>query len=150
MHLQQEANLADTLSPNERRRLALDALTAERSVLRAYREPHRVRESTWLRVHDAAARLGLPVPPQRAAESAPKFDQKRAVADGGPKVAIWTTTGGSSVAAVVAPSEQPSNSPLAGCEVPSKVRANVSGASSRRELASNPRRTHRQPASKSP
>lgn len=56
--------MAHTLSPHERRRLALDALTAERSVVRAYREPHRIRESTRLRIREAAARLGLPAPPE--------------------------------------------------------------------------------------
>ena len=53
----------DTLTPNQRRRLALDALTADRSVLRAYREPGRVRESTRLRIRQAALRLDLPPPP---------------------------------------------------------------------------------------
>lgn len=87
MHLQQEANLADTLSPNERRRLALDALTAERSVLRAYREPHRVRESTWLRIRDAAARLDLPVPPERSSGRGLKGSESRA--EGGPESTLF-------------------------------------------------------------
>jgi hypothetical protein len=153
MHLQQEANLADTLSSNERRRLALEALTAERSVLRTYREPHRVRESTWLRVREAAARLGLPVPPERTVgsgfrEEGSKLDRNLPTPEAGQKVAFKTTSSSTGVAAHATLSEQPSNWPPAGCKVPSNVGCNVSSAATRREPASNRRRTHREPASK--
>ncbi len=67
---QQEAKLVDTLSPHERRRVALAAHAADRRVLRTYREPERVRESTRLRVREAALLLGLPPPPDPAPERA--------------------------------------------------------------------------------
>ncbi len=56
--------MMNSLSPNERRRVAVEALAADRSVVRAYREPERVRESTWLRIRAAAHKLGLPEPPE--------------------------------------------------------------------------------------
>jgi hypothetical protein len=146
--------LADTLSPNERRRVALEALTAERSVLRTYREPHRVRESTWLRVREAAARLGLRMPPERTVgsgfrEDGSKLGRNLPAPEAGPKVAITTTTSSTGVAARATLPDQPSNWPPTGREVPSNVGFNVGGAASRREPTSHGRRTHRQTASKS-
>jgi hypothetical protein len=58
----EDTNLDKTLTPNQRRRVALEALAAERSVARTYQAPERVRESTRLRIRDAALRLGLPPP----------------------------------------------------------------------------------------
>ena len=152
--------MADTLSPNERRRLALDALTAERSVVRAYREPHRVRESTWLRIRDAAARLGLHVPPERSsgpalkdrenhAETAPGstlFRPVRKVPLSGRRSAVPVDHQSTQSRSL---SEQPSNSPPSGREVAANY-ARSRGAwrepatnwrRTRLELASNPPRT---------
>lgn len=67
-----------TLSPNQRRRIALEALAAERSVARTYLAPERVRESTRLRIRDAALRLGLPPPPE------PRTNRARPDAHGPP------------------------------------------------------------------
>lgn len=52
------------LSPHDRRKLALEALTTEKTIRRAYAHPGSVREATLLRLRDAARRLGLPVPPE--------------------------------------------------------------------------------------
>jgi hypothetical protein len=69
----EDTNMACTLSPNQRRRLALEALAADRSVQRTYRDPSLVRESTRLRIREAALRLGLPPPPDPAV-GPPKFE----------------------------------------------------------------------------
>lgn len=47
----------------ERRKLALEALTSERTVRRAYSAPDSIRESTRLRLTRAAKKLGFPQPP---------------------------------------------------------------------------------------
>jgi len=52
-----------TLTIYDRRRLALECRAAEKTVIRAYRDPQRVRESTLLRLHEVAKKLGLPTPP---------------------------------------------------------------------------------------
>jgi hypothetical protein len=51
-------------SPFQRRQLSVATVGIdERTILRAYRDPSRVRESTRLRLAEAASKLGLPVPP---------------------------------------------------------------------------------------
>jgi hypothetical protein len=52
-------------SPRDRKRLSIESLgVAERTIVRAYLRPSSVREATWLRVCDAALRLGLHPPPE--------------------------------------------------------------------------------------
>jgi hypothetical protein len=51
-------------SPYDRRRLSVVSLGIdERTILRAYLEPVRVRESTWRRLAAAAEQLGIEPPP---------------------------------------------------------------------------------------
>lgn len=53
-------------SPYDRKRLSIESLgVAERTILRVYLRPSSVREATWLRVCDAARRLGLHPPPEQ-------------------------------------------------------------------------------------
>lgn len=51
------------LSPQQVRELAAAVATDERTIRRAYREPHRIRETTRIRVTRAASRLGIEPPP---------------------------------------------------------------------------------------
>ena len=51
-------------SPHDRRRLAMEAMTTERTIRRAYLRPGSLREATLLRLRAAAERLGLPLPQQ--------------------------------------------------------------------------------------
>jgi hypothetical protein len=54
-------------SPYDRRRLSVVGLGIdERTILRAYLEPGRVRESTWMRLVAAAEQLGIEPPPRGA------------------------------------------------------------------------------------
>jgi len=56
-------------SPYNRRRLSVASLGIdERTILRAYLEPSRVRESTWRRRASAAEQLGIDPPPPPAPE----------------------------------------------------------------------------------
>jgi hypothetical protein len=51
-------------SPYDRHRLSVASLGIdERTILRAYLEPGRVRESTWRRLAAAAEQLGIEPPP---------------------------------------------------------------------------------------
>lgn len=56
------------LTTIDRRRLALEALTTDRTVARAYARPASVREATLVRLRRAAKKLKLPLPPLWAAE----------------------------------------------------------------------------------
>ena len=58
------------LTTHERRKLALEALTSERTVQRAYTAPASVRESTLLRLTRAARKLRLPEPPASSEQTA--------------------------------------------------------------------------------
>ena len=52
-------------SPHERRLLSAASLGIdERTIIRAYLEPHRVRESTRIRLAAAAQQIGLAPPPR--------------------------------------------------------------------------------------
>jgi hypothetical protein len=51
------------LPSHEIRRIALEALTSERTAKRAYQRPGSIRESTRVRLTKAAERLRLPPPP---------------------------------------------------------------------------------------
>jgi hypothetical protein len=57
-------------SPFDRRRLTVASLGLdERTILRAYADPRSVRESTLLRLRQAAQELGLPPPPERGEDA---------------------------------------------------------------------------------
>lgn len=51
------------ISTHQLRRVALEALTTERTAKRAYFRPHSVRDCTLIRLSRAATQLGLPLPP---------------------------------------------------------------------------------------
>jgi hypothetical protein len=60
-------------TPHERRMLSVTSLGIdERTILRAYLEPARVRESTRIRLTASAQQLGLPPPPSLAAAGVPE------------------------------------------------------------------------------
>lgn len=57
----------------DRRRLTVASLGLdERTILRAYANPRGVRESTLLRLRQAAQELGLPLPPERGDDAGEK------------------------------------------------------------------------------
>jgi hypothetical protein len=58
------------LTNHQLRRVALEALTSERTARKTYANPRAVRECTRLRLALAASRLGLPPPDPQLRESA--------------------------------------------------------------------------------
>jgi hypothetical protein len=60
-------------SPHERRQLSVASLGIdERTIIRAYLEPGRVRESTRIRLAVAALQIGLAPPPRPSDEDGPE------------------------------------------------------------------------------